>query len=315
MTRTSKTAAPPKRGRESWLCTGAMLSTIALVAVTAAVTSRLAAAEATTVAALAQQTHFHGIAVDLTEPSRLYLATHHGLYAVAPDGSATRLSPVQDFMGFTPHPTDPSILYAGGHPATGGNLGFIASREGGASWSQLAEGVGGPVDFHQMDVSPADPNVIHGAYGGSLQMSRDGGQTWEMVGPAPDGLIDLAASSTDPSTLYAATQAGLLQSEDGGKTWQDAYWLRGPATMVHVTPDGAVYAFVVGAGLIETMEPKLSWRTITKDGFGGDYVLHFAGDPSDAATLYAIAMHPESHAQKVLASRDGGQTWTPLGAG
>jgi hypothetical protein len=63
MTRTSRTAA--------------MLATIALVAATEAVTSQLAAEEATTVAALAQQTHFHGIAEDPTEPSRLYLATHH----------------------------------------------------------------------------------------------------------------------------------------------------------------------------------------------------------------------------------------------
>src|SRR5918996_752920 len=168
-----------------------------IIAAGAFLATRAHSEASTTVEALARATHFHGIAVDPTDPSRLYLATHHGLYAVEQDGSATQLSPVQDFMGFTPHPTDPSILYASGHPATGGNLGFIASREGGASWSQLAEGVGGPVDFHQMDVSPADPNVIYGAYGGSLQISRDGGQTWEVVGPAPDGLIDLAASSTE----------------------------------------------------------------------------------------------------------------------
>src|ERR687892_565539 len=129
----------------------------------------------TTLQALAGDTHFHGIAVDPTDPSRLYLATHHGLYVVAPDGTAKRLSPVQDFMGFTPHPTDPSTLYASGHPSSGGNLGFIASEDGGGSWSQLPEGVGGPVDFHQMDVSSADPRTLYGAYAGSLQVSGDGG--------------------------------------------------------------------------------------------------------------------------------------------
>ena len=153
-------------------------------------------------------------------------------------------------MGFTPDPRDPSILYASGHPAGGGNLGFIASDDGGRSWSQLAEGVGGPADFHQLAVSATDPRTIYGAYRGQLQVSPDGGRTWEVVGPAPEGLIDLAASSKDPSALYAATQAGLLKSEDGGRTWQDAYWLRQPATMVHVAPGGAVYAFVVGTGLI-----------------------------------------------------------------
>jgi hypothetical protein len=67
--------------------------------------------------------------------------------------------------------------------------------------------------------------------------------------------------------IYAATQSGLLKSEDGGKSWQDAYWLRNPATMMHVTPDGAVYTFVVGTGLIQTVEPKLSWQTVNRGGF------------------------------------------------
>jgi photosystem II stability/assembly factor-like uncharacterized protein len=174
--------------------------------------------------------------------------------------------------------------------------------------------VGGPVDFHQMDVSPADPKTIYGAYAGNLQISRDGGQTWEVVGPAPDGLIDLAASSKNPSTLYAATQSGLLKSEDGGRSWQDGYWLRQAATMVHVTPDGAVYAFVVGTGLIETEEPKLNWQTVSKDGFGGDYALHFAVDPRSRSKLYAITFDPQSHEQTVLASDEAGKTWAPLGS-
>jgi photosystem II stability/assembly factor-like uncharacterized protein len=289
-----------------------VLTALVVLAAGAFLAMRSHSAASTTVHALAEDTHFHGIAVDPAVSSRLYLATHHGLYAVAADGSARRLSPVQDFMGFTPHPTNPSILYASGHPASGGNLGFIASEDGGESWSQLAEGVGGPVDFHQMDVSPADPKTIYGAYAGQLQVSRDGGGSWEVVGPAPDGLIDLAASSKDPSTLYAATQSGLLKSEDGGRIWLDAYWLRQPATMVHVTPDGAVYAFVIGTGLVETVEPNLSWQTISKDGFGGDYVLHFAVDPTSHSKLYAISFDPQSKEQAVLASDDAGRTWAPL---
>jgi photosystem II stability/assembly factor-like uncharacterized protein len=217
-------------------------------------------------------------------------------------------------MGFTPHPTDPSTLYASGHPSSGGNLGFIASEDGGGSWTQLAEGVGGPVDFHQMDVSPADPKTIYGAYAGQLQVSGDGGRSWEVVGPAPEGLIDLAASSKTANVLYAATQEGLLKSEDGGKTWQDAYWLRQPATMVHVMPDGAVYAFVVGTGLIESLEPKLTWQTLSKDGFAGDYVLHFAVDPTSHSNLYAVTFDPQSKAQAVLVSQDAGEKWAPMGA-
>jgi photosystem II stability/assembly factor-like uncharacterized protein len=187
------------------------------------------------------------------------------------------------------------------------------STDGGASWERLAEGVDGPVDFHQMDVSPADPKTIYGASGGNLQISRDGGQGWQVLGPAPEGLIDLAASSEDHATLYAATQGGLLKSVDRGRTWQDAYWLRQPATMVHVTPDGAVYAFLVGTGLIRSTEPKLTWHPAS-GSFGHEHVLHLAVDPTRPSKLYAISFDSQSKAQAVLASNDAGKSWAPLGS-
>jgi photosystem II stability/assembly factor-like uncharacterized protein len=257
---------------------------------------------------LARVAHIHGIAVDPQDPSRLLLATHHGFFAASPDGTATRLSEITaDFMGFTPHPTDPDLFYASGHPASGGNLGVVVSADGGRTWEQRAEGVGGPVDFHAMDVSKADPDVIYGTYGG-LQVSRDGGRSWGIVAPLPDGLIDLAASSKDAGTLYAATEDGLLASKDGGKSWQPAYWSKQPTSMVEVTADGRVYAFVVGTGLILATEPKFNWTTISED-FGDRALLHLAADPTDADKLYAVTHHGE-----VLASADGGRTWSPFGS-
>lgn len=275
------------------------------------VSMRLEATPSLTVAELTEQTHFHGLAVDRADPSRLYLATHHGLYVVGSDGTATLISNNQnDYMGFTPYPADTATLYASGHPASGGNMGVLVSKDGGASWQQIATGVNGPVDFHQMDVSPADPRVLYGTYAGSLQTSRDGGTTWSVVGPAPEGLIDLAASAKDANILYAATQGGLLKSEDGGKSWMDAYLVRQPATMVQVTPEGEVYAFLVGTGLIRTGEPSLSWQTIGND-FGELYVLHLAVAPG-GERLYAAAVSAQGHEQALLISRDGGKSWSSL---
>jgi photosystem II stability/assembly factor-like uncharacterized protein len=258
-------------------------------------------------AELAQSTHYHGLAVDREDPSRLLLATHHGLYVVHPDTTARRISPTQDFMGFTPHPTDAKTLYASGHPAHGGNLGFIMSTDAGQTWRQLSSGVRGPVDFHQMDVSKADPKVIYGVYGG-LQISRDGGGTWELTGKLPDEMIDLAASARAADTLYAATRKGLLISTDTGKSWRPAYLLQRPASMVHVLADGSVFAFVVGTGLIKATEPSLTWATLS-NAFGDRYLLHFAADPQDAAKMYAVTQHSE-----VLASIDGGKTWQAFGS-
>ena len=264
--------------------------------------------EAVTLSVLAQRTHVHGIAVDPTEPSRLYLATHHGFFLVSPDGLATLVSADNhDFMGFTPHPTDPAILYASGHPAGGGNLGVIASIDGGHTWLPLAEGANGPVDFHQMDVSLIDPKTMYGVHGG-IQVSRDGGHTWQMVAPRPDRLIDLAASAADRDTIYAATESGLKVSRDGGVSWKPEPVATGPTSMVEVGRDGTIYAFVLGRGLISTSEERLpNWETLS-NGFGDGYVLHLAIDPTDGDKLYAAL-----HDGRVLASSDGGRLWHPFG--
>jgi photosystem II stability/assembly factor-like uncharacterized protein len=128
---------------------------------------------------LSEVSHLHGIAVDPTDPARLYLASHHGVWLTNPDGTATRVSDNRhDYMGFTPNPTQPGAFYASGHPETGGNLGVLVSTDGAKTWKQVSTGVSGPVDFHSMDASPADPNVLYGHYG-SVQVSRDGGETWK----------------------------------------------------------------------------------------------------------------------------------------
>jgi photosystem II stability/assembly factor-like uncharacterized protein len=264
----------------------------------------------TTAAALAKDTHFHGIAVDIADSSRIYLATHHGLYVMGVDGKAEKMPEVRDYMGFTTHPTDAGILYASGHPPRGGNLGFIASKDGGRSWSKLSDGIDGPVDFHQLAVSKADPRVIYGVHD-ALQRSADGGLNWTRIGPAPADIIGLAASSIDPEMLYAATQRGLQRSTDRGRSWKAES--DGTATMVHVTGDGTVYAFIIGTGLVRTAEKNPAWKVVGK-GFGESYLLHFATDPRDPQRFYAVAVNGRTRAQSVITSRDGGERWTPVGA-
>ena len=293
--------------------TSIALAVLAVVAIAAAgLGNLLSFAAPTTVSSLAQESHFHGIAVDPSEPSRVYLATHNGLYVVAPDGSAEAVSKSSDdFMGFTAHPTESTILYASGHPTSGGSMGFIASTDGGRTWSKLSDGIGGPVDFHQMDVSKADPAVVYGVQGG-VQRSGDGGRTWMMTGPAPEGLISLAASSKNADALYAATQGGLLRSSDAGRSWQLAHIIKRPATMVHVARQGDVYAFIVGTGLVRAADGDVNWQPVNT-AFGDDVLLHMAADPTDSNKLYAIAVNTKTRVQSVLASSDGGKTWVALG--
>jgi photosystem II stability/assembly factor-like uncharacterized protein len=278
---------------------------LAALAVAAMSTAPTLAADSLKVAQLGSHTHIHGLAVDRQDPQQLLIATHHGLFRAGPDGKAERISVVQDFMGFNPHPSDPNTLYASGHPAEGGNLGFIASTDGGATWEQLSPGVHGPVDFHQMTVSQTDPQRIYGAYH-DLQVSNDGGKNWKVVGPLPERLIDLAASAQDKDMVYAATEAGLWRSQDGGGTWQPL--MEGaPVAMAEVMPDGMLYAFVLGRGLVRSAEDPIEFQTVSSD-WGEQYVLHLAADPTNLDRMFAATQEAN-----VLASSDRGATWTLFG--
>jgi photosystem II stability/assembly factor-like uncharacterized protein len=254
---------------------------------------------------LKEHTHIHGLAVDRKDPSQLLVATHHGLYRVKVDGNAKLISVVQDFMGFTPDPSNSNGLFASGHPAGGGNLGFITSTDNGETWQQVSPGVGGPVDFHQMTVSLADPKIVYGAYG-VLQMSRDAGKTWSEVGPLPDKLIDIAASAKDSKTLYAATESGLSVSKDEGRTWK-AILDGAPVSFVEVTGDGTAYAFVVGRGFVRFREDQPKPETVSND-WGNRIPLHLAVDPANAKRMFVA-----THKSDILVSTDGGIKWTVLG--
>lgn len=278
---------------------------IAGLAIGAVAAGPAAGTEALSVSQLKERTHIHGLAVDRQDPEKLLIATHHGLFRSGPNGKAELISPVQDFMGFTPDPSDSKTLYASGHPAGGGNLGFIASTDNGVTWDQISPGANGPVDFHQMTVSSSDPQVLYGAYG-ALQMSRDAGKTWSIVGPLPEKLIDLAASAMNSNTIYAATEAGLLVSKDGGQSWETI--VNGaPVSLVEVTADGSVYAFILGRGLVRSAEGAMDFSPVP-NGFGDRILLHLAFDPADKGRMFAA-----SHQGDILASTDGGASWTELG--
>jgi hypothetical protein len=241
--------------------------------------------------------HIHGVAFGAAD--NLILATHHGVFAVDGAGQALLISDPHDFMGFTR--AGPSRFIASGHPAGGGNMGVVASNDGGAEWFPLADGVGGPVDFHAMTVSPADPEVVYGLFG-AIQVSRDAGETWTVSGPAPADTIDLAAAPDDPATLYAATMNGLMVSSDFGASWAQSGPPGVPVTAVESTGTGEIYAFFAGGGLFRGSDNG-AWTAIAED-FGQRVILHLAIDADRPDRLAAV-----TDASAVLVSDDAGQSW------
>ena len=249
---------------------------------------------------LSDLSHVHGIAFGAA--GDLILATHHGIFNVEPDGNAQLMSEPNDFMGFTRAGSD--RLMASGHPAGGGNMGVLASTDGGAKWTRLSDGVDGPVDFHAMSVNPADPTVVYGLFG-DIQISRDAGKTWAISAAAPSDTIDLAAGADDPGTLYAGTMDGLMVSTDFGVSWTRSGPQGVPVTAVESTSSGEIYAFFAGGGLFRKSDDG-TWAGLSDD-FGQRVILHLAVDEAMPDRIAAV-----TDESAVLISDDAGKSWRPF---
>ena len=118
----------------------------------------------------------------------------------------------------------------------------------------------------------------------------------------------MAASSVAAEQLYAATKNGLHISVDAGASWQSLEFDGTVVSTVKVGPDGSIFAFVLGRGLMKASESKPHDWTALSNGFGEAIPLHIAINPVDFSHLALTTQE-----NGVLESIDGGATWAPFG--
>lgn len=266
----------------------------------------------------------HGVGGFLSgDDSSLYLATHNGLFKKGMDtGNGWNLvgSDTSDLMGFTVSLSRDNTMYSSGHPASmGGNLGFRKSTDGGLTWQTVSPVTSPtPVDFHAMDASPADGNLIYGSPGGgdSIYVTHDEGKTWDRLSP-PAQVISLAAHATDANTVYAGTDEGLFVSNNQGQSWQnlgDNLVSSGAVTGLGFAND-AMYAFVVpeeGDGYIaKSSDWGKTWSKTEGQISGAKGAWKFAeGRNGEVYTILVQTTAFGGTASTVYKTTDGGTSWT-----
>src|SRR5262249_21828595 len=151
------------------------------------------------------------------------------------------------------HPTNPDVAFAAvlGH-AFGPNLerGVYRTTDGGKSWHKVLYK---DPDTGASDVcfDPSNPRILFaglwqarrrpwemtsGGPGSGLYVSRDGGDTWKLLGGAgvdkeklkglPEGIygkVGVAVAPSDSRRVYALIETekgGLFASRDGGEKWE-----------------------------------------------------------------------------------------------
>jgi photosystem II stability/assembly factor-like uncharacterized protein len=256
----------------------------------------------------------HGVGV---YDGTLYLATHNGLFKKTDSGWQLVGNDKSDLMGFVVSPARDGAMYSSGHPPTGGNLGFRKSTDGGQTWQTISPVTSSPVDFHAMDASAADENLIYGSPGGGndIYVTHDEGKTWERLSP-PAQVISLAADPEAANVVYAGTIEGLFVSNNQGNNWQkvDADLL--DDTVMGLGFSGnTLYAYVMpsqGDGYIaKSSDGGQTWAKTDGQIPGARGVWRFSG--GESGEVYTILIQRTTFggtASSVYKSADGGDSWT-----
>lgn len=251
--------------------------------------------------------HIHGLGIDPSDRSILYIATHGDFYQSVNGGPPVKVDEKRaDYMAFNAPMVAGIPLYASGHPETGGNTGLIKSTDGGKTWETVATILEPPVDFHAMSVSKSDPNVIIGfdSAGRGLFKTTDAGKNWQTLTP-PEYISALAISPTDANVVFAGTGKGIFVSNDGGSTWTQLEQYRGLLIFaLAFDQSGTLYASTSEFGLANTSDLGQNWQKINSPKLT---ITSIAVD-SQNKILYVAGYPPEGF-QEVYSSRDDGKTW------
>ncbi len=240
--------------------------------------------------------HIHGLGVNPAD-GRLFIATHHGLFAAARD--QTRPEQIgdteQDIMGFSIVGADRFI--GSGHPGPDqdlpGNLGLIESRDAGKTWKNIS--LLGDADFHVLQHSA---NKIYGFDGtqSRLMVSGDGGRSWQQRTPPAD-VFGLAIDPTNAARVVASTEKGIFSSTDEGGAWRA---VRNDIGGLLAWPARNRLYLVDGQGqVLRSADAGARWQT--QGSIGGQPAAFIA----HKADLYAALADGT-----VKRSTDGGASWT-----
>lgn len=187
----------------------------------------------------------------------------------------------------------------------------------------------------------------HAAYGATIRVSSNGGETWEQIADSPRYSEESGFSlnriwqlvpglSSQPETLFAGVEeAGLFVSRDSGQTWQELdgltkhptrpEWFPGAGGMclhtILIDPRNSqrMWIGISAVGVFRTLDGGISWKpcnnglnripTGQPDERVGYCVHKMVLDPENSDVLYM-----QEHSG-VFKSIDGGDSWHPIEEG
>jgi photosystem II stability/assembly factor-like uncharacterized protein len=253
------------------------------------------------VLAVDQHTGAAELVLDPSNPEVMYAATHQrerraynfvgggpgsGVWKSTDGGETwTKLSrglPTSDMgrIGLDVARSRPSTIYA---VTEGSEQGVYRSDDGGASWRKASDIASIPWFFGEIRVDPADPETVY-HLGVQLQVSHDGGATWQVTGRGVHAdQHAMWINPDDPAHIILGNDGGLYVSRDRGESWDFSVNLP-LAQFYAVGLDMAEPFFGIAGGLQDNSTWGGPSRTRSGEGiFNADWYRMAGGDGFYAA--------------------------------
>lgn len=240
---------------------------------------------------------YHSLLVAPSDPNRLLLGTHNGLYSSTDGGRRWSFEGLsgQDAMNLA-RPTN-GVIWTAGHNV------LARSRDGGATWSDVRPTGLPSLDVHGFAVDPQDAKTLYAAIAGQgLYRSTDGAESFVPISRTVGPAVMALAVTPEARILAGDMDRGLLTSRDNGKTWHRT--LAQGVMGLALNPADPKRAIATASGIFVSTDQGESWREVLSLTEGGGPV---AWSPSNPKIAYVVSFD-----RTLYKTTDGGSTWQPV---
>ena len=234
----------------------------------------------------------------------IFRTTDNGTHwkRISPEGSTE----IKEVQSIAIDPVDPNIIYAGTWHLP------WKTTDGGATWSNIKEGIIDDSDVFSIIVDPKDSKIVYASACSGIYKSSDAGAMFHKVQGIPSAARRTRTLEQDPKNLdvvFAGTTEGLYRTTDAGTRWDRLTPGDLIVNDVYVDPDNSNHVIMATdrGGVYRSEDGGTTFES-SNDGFSARQVTAYTADTQNPWTVYVGVVNDKTTGG-VFQSTDGGVKW------